>query len=355
MKSRNIKRMLTAALATALVIGSAVTALADAGVSEGTGSYEGGEMPYPTLSITLPTIPEGTYDYIADPNGLISATSAAHYDGATFNDTTGVFFKTTDAEGDTKAIYTNKSKALEVTNNNAQDVDVTIKLEQKTAGDEGIAYSDTGTFEAEDTAQKLYLAVTDDADSDPQISALSASAAATLTTTVAGNPDNYDPNWTETNGYQYTLKAEDELDEWNKCSYTLTGALNKNATWGDGVIFPTIKVTWSYAEHQDNVAPSIATTAYTMAADTPITVQYSLGVGDLAAESVTSVIWIEKFPSLNLYTNAKYLTPNVEGNSFTLTAATINTMLADDTNESQTIKVTFSDDTVVTLTFNDPA
>ena len=115
---------------------------------------------------------------------------------------------------------------------------------------------------------------------------------------------------------------------------------------------PTVNVTWSYAEAPTDAAPSIATTSYTMAADTPITVQYALGVGDLAAESIKSVIW-DAYPTNNLYTNTTYITKNVDSKTFTLTATSINNMIARDGN-SQTLKVTFDDDTVVTLTFNDP-
>jgi len=353
MNAKRIKKLLTVVLTTSMVVGCTVTAFADAGVGEGSGTYEGGEMKYPTLSVTLPTIPSGTYDYIADPNGLIAATSAARYDEATFTGSSGIFFLTEDAvEGGAKAKYTNKSKAQSVENNNAQDIDVTIKLEQKTAGSEIIKYADSATFEATDKENKLYLAVTDDAQTDAKVAALGANTVATLTTTVEGVPDNYVENWDEDDGYSYILKGADDLEDWNSCSYILTGALNTNATWGDAVTFPEIKVTWSFKEHTDNAAPSIATTSYTMAADTPITVQYALGVGDLAAESIKSVIW-DAYPTNNLYTNTTYITKDVDAKTFTLTATSINNMIARDGN-SQTLKVTFDDDTVVTLTFNDP-
>ena len=39
----------------------------------------------------------------------------------------------------------------------------------------------------------------------------------------------------------------------------MTGALNKNATWGDDVEFPSIKVTWSYAEHRDSALSNTLT------------------------------------------------------------------------------------------------
>jgi hypothetical protein len=290
MRARSIKRVLTVALATTMVLGSSMSAFAANGESEGTGEYEGGEMQYPTLSITLPVIPDHTYDYIADPNGLISATAAAHYGGATFTGTSGIFFKTTEADGDVKAIYTNKSKAQEVTNQNAQDVDITVKLEQLEAGDESIVYSDTATFETEDTANKLYLAVTDDAASDAQVSALSATTAATLTTTVPGVPDNYKPNWDETNGYGYVLKDAGELEDWETCSYILTGALNTNATWGDDVTFPSIKVTWSYAEHTDGVAITGATKVSGQAYG--YTATFTKGTAlNLSATGLTAATW----------------------------------------------------------------
>jgi hypothetical protein len=266
MNAKRIKNLLTVVLTTSMVVGSTVTAFADAGVGEGSGTYEGGEMKYPTLSVTLPTIPEGTYDYIADPNGLIAATDAARYN-ADFEGTAGIFFLTADAdaEADTNAKYTNKSKAQTVTNENAQDIDVTVKLEQKTAGSDIIKYADSATFEEADKENKLYLAVTDDAASDAKVAALSSTGAATLTTTVAGIPGNYKPAYDTDDGYGYVLidSEDDDFTAWNECSYILTGALNTGAEWGDDVTFPAIKVTWSYAEHQDGptVTPASMSTS----------------------------------------------------------------------------------------------
>ncbi len=273
MSKKNLKRFAAITLAATMAFGSAMTVFAtdgdpgdapatpEKGVAEGNGSYEGGEMKYPTLSVTLPTIPAGTYDYIADPNGLIRATSNTKYAGATFTDTTGVFFLT-DPTGKT---YTNKSAVQEVSNQNAQDIDVTVKLEQKTAGDSFIKYANSASFESDDTENKLYLAVTDDAASDAKVAALQATAAATLTTTVPGVPGNYEPGYTQADGYKYVLKTSG-LTDWNKCSYILTGAVNKNATWGDNVTFPAIKVTWSIKEHTDSAlsASTVSATANTL-------------------------------------------------------------------------------------------
>lgn len=259
MSKKNFKRIAALMMAATMTVESAMTVFAaddsetpaapTTGVSEGTGSYEGGEMKYPTLSVTLPTIPDGTYDYIADPNGLIAATQTAKYANSTFTGDKGLFFLTSTAEDGTKT-YTEKSAAQTLTNENAQDIDVTVKLEQKTAGDAIVKYADSATFADTDKENKIYLAVTDDASTDAKVSALTATGAATVTKTVAGTPGNYTPGYNTTNGYGYTKKTGDGLT-WGTCSFILTGAINKNATWGDGVNFPEIKVTWSYAEHVD--------------------------------------------------------------------------------------------------------
>lgn len=251
MSKRNLKRAATVVLATTLIAGSAMSVYAVDGEGEGNGSYEGGALKYPTLQVKLPTIPAGTYDYIADPNGLIQATNTEKYENATFTGTTGIFFKTASADsGDT---YTEKSAAQTLENQNAQDIDVSVKLEQKTPGDSSIEYAATAAFETSDKANKLYLAITDDAATNAKTAALSSTGAAILTTTVAGVPGNYKANYDTTNGYGYVKKDEADLTDWNDCSFIMTGALNKNATWGDSLTFPAIKVTWSYTEHIDAV------------------------------------------------------------------------------------------------------
>lgn len=249
MSNRIFKKSAAIVLTASMMVGSTMTAFAAVGTSDGNGTYEGGEMKYPTLSVTLPTIPDKTYDYIADPNGLIAATENAKYAGATFaEDAKGIFFLT----DSTKKEYTAKSNAQTLTNENAQDIDVTIKLAQKTAGDTSIEYANSDTFAEDDKTNKLYLAITDD-NTDAakrQTAALSATTVATLTTKVAGVPENYEGKYTEGSGYGY-VKKTDGLTDWNECSYIMTGALNENATWGDDLTFPSITVTWSYAEHAD--------------------------------------------------------------------------------------------------------
>lgn len=342
MTKGTFKKFAALLVAGTMVIGSTVTAFAGDGVADGEGSYEGGEMKYPVLSVTLPTIPTGAYNYIADPNGLIKATAAAAYEEAEFTGETGIFFKTTDAdvEGEDATTYTNKSRALTLKNENAQDIDVTIKLEEKTAGDDTIEYADSATFEEGDTAQKLFLAVTDDAASDAQISALGESAA-TLTTKVAGNPDNYKPNWDETNGYGYVLdetKKDGEDYTWNDCSYILTGALNKAATWGDEVDFPTITVTWSFKEHVDG---PVATPG---SLSTEVTSTTISGLPDGATFTSIKMVKKDGTVSTSIASGTHYTFAN---NTFTILPAKVSAILNAEVVDR--FELTFSDGTVVTI------
>lgn len=259
---KNLKKLTAVALTVAMTMGSAMTVFADTsgdvGTGTGNGNYEGGELQYPILSVTLPTIPAGTFDYIADPNDLVSKTGSANankpassgdpsgdvkYGNSTFTGSTGIFFLT-ETSGDAKT-YTENSAAQTLTNENAQDIRVTVKLEQQTAGDSSIAYADDADFSG-DTSRKLYLAI-EDTDASGDVVALGSSAAV-IEKVVSGDPSNYEAKWNgETQKYGYVQKAD--ASGWESCSFRMTGAINKGAEWKeDGITFPTVKVTWSYAD-----------------------------------------------------------------------------------------------------------
>lgn len=313
--NKGLRKFLALALAGTMVFGCTMTAFASE--STGQGSYEGGELQYPELSVTLSTIPEDTFDYIADPNGLIAATSNAKYTGCTFAETAqGIFFLTS------TNTYTEKSAALTATNENAQNVDFTVKLEQITAGDASITYSSTAIFEDTDTANKIYLAVTD----DTSAAALTDTAAAVLTTEVDGTPTNFEATYSADNGYGYTKKSGDLT--WNSYSFYMTGALNMNAEWGDDLVFPEIKITWSYAEHVDQAAPSIAATEVDLVAGQDTTITVDLGVGELAATGITKITYLNSTGAEKELASSNY---KLEGNILTIYATYTNGLTADRT------------------------
>lgn len=292
MSKKYFKRAAALVTAAMMVVGSMTTVMAEAGTSDGAGSYEGGKITYPTISVTLPTISEHTYDYIADPNGLIQI-AEGHYTDAIFERSgqdAGIYFKNgkKGGEGDDKDcdVYTNKSNAVSLTNENAQDIDVTVELKQKTAGGAGIQYSTSATFEASDKVNKIYLAITDDAEENAKTAAVGgADAPAKITVTVPGTPDNFEAKYD--NGYKYEKKGD--ATGWKSCSFVMTGALNKHATWGDNVTFPEITVTWTYEATPTDKAPDVATKTVAVTSGTAFDLTYDLGVGDLKATKITSM------------------------------------------------------------------
>lgn len=370
--NKGLRRFLALALAGTMVFGCTITAFAEesgentsgSSVSDtADGSYEGGALKYPTLSVTLPTVVEDEYDYIADPNGLIAATNQEKYgDDVTFSENAqGIFFKTT---VESATVYADTSAAKAITNQNAQDIDVTVTLEQEEAGSDIITYSDTNEFEESDTANKVYFALKeyvedeevatvedgeeedetegDDTSSETevQVSALTSSAAAKLEFTVAGNPDNYVADYDTESGYGYVLDVDNADPEWNSCAFVLTGALNTNATWGDEVTFPTLKVTWSYAEASKNEIPTeVSTEATSIDADggtVTIALPDDVTIDEVLRTSTTSSSGFKALD--NSYYSTEYSTNSVE--------LTVN--IADKTEYAQ-IKITFigSDEVIV--------
>ncbi len=283
MSKKNFKRFSAFTMAAVLTAGSAMAVLAaDDGVAEGTGKYEGTkEAPIP--SVTLPTDAQMTqiYDYIADPNNLIKDAKDHGRLGSSADidtDAAGILFKyDTDKYGKT-------SKKLEVESQNYKDVDVTVELKVKDGakGDADIVYADSASFDAGDTTKKFYMAVTDADATNPKTAALPASGVVKLTQTVAGKPSNFELQY-DTAKDEYGYKAISSASGWEKAGFALTGALNNNATWGKGVTFPTLVVTWSYAEHSDSVAA-----AAVMSAGTSIAVRLVSGESAEAAK-ITSV------------------------------------------------------------------
>ncbi len=245
----NSKRLLAVIVATTTVLGSSLTAFADAPLTQdGAGEYEGNIPSYPAASVTFPTtIAAGSFAYIADPNGLIEKTSSAAHSGATWEGD-GIYFATA------ANTYKGTSKAIEVENNSAYSVDLAIKLEQKTAG-KNVAYSDDKTF-ANSSKEEIYLALSDGTNTAAITQTANGNSVtvneAVLNVTVAGKPSNYELGWDASNKYKITAKTG--ATGWNKSSVVVTGALNKNATWAGGasgqddeIKFPEVTVTYAYS------------------------------------------------------------------------------------------------------------
>lgn len=253
MVKSNLKKLMALAVVATMIVGSSVTAFAEAESEDGAGTYEGNDVTFgAATTLTVPTAPATGFAYIADPNGLIKESNSSRYDKATWADTAkGIFFKTSGDETN-GYVYSEKSAALEVVNNNASPIVVSAKVEQKTAGT-SVAFTDDVTFggTTPSTAKSVYIAITD----GTTTKAIKADGAAVeIPISVAGKVGNYeltyvDKEGTENDGYEYTLKSgitTDDATKWNKTSFYVTGFINENADWsGTGFTFPEIKVTWN--------------------------------------------------------------------------------------------------------------
>lgn len=150
--------------------------------------------------------------------------------------------------------------------------------------------------------------------------------------------------------------------------FTISGTMNKNAEWSL-LTTKTITITPTYviadatgeevavdtglnqikaeARVPASAAPSISTTDYTLAADTPVVITANFGTGDEKATAITGVL---KSDDTEL-ADTNY---TIEGNTITMNAAWVNKIMAKmETGDSNVYKIVFndSDETKISVTF----
>lgn len=395
------KKLVAVTLATAMVLGSSLTALADSSGSTGTTgtgtSFE--HLDQKKLNVVFPTIETGDtpFAYIMDSERLITAANGK-YNGANVtlpaSNDTGVYFltgsteatktytkkseKPDDADDDkwtaagntlteeaynelgdanVKAFYeettsgggstyANTSTALTVTNKSSHKVKISATATASVeSGKTMVALADSATI-AESTTPKLYLGITVGSETK---AITNATTGVTAEAEVAGVPSNFEVNSTSDGKFEYKVKADAVDSSWQTTTISMTGACNSVTNVGD-VVAPTIAVTWTYTDPEATpaaAAPSIATTTYNFVANTPIEVTASLGSGNLAAENIVGV---EK-PDGNALATSNY---TISGSKVTFNATWVNTVSGRlNDGESVKYKVVFDDSatTKIELTF----
>jgi len=323
------KKILAIVLATSMMFGSSITALADGATgTTGAGTNEG-HVEKEVINVVLPTIADGStpFAYTMDPERLITATNGAAHSGATFpsSNDTGVYFQT---ETNT---YANTSNELTITNKSSCDVDITVKV-KAVANDEDkdIALAEDSTVSTTEGSPNLYLGLKVGTDTTTV-----KTEEQTVTKTIEGIADNFEIVYDST--YKYQEKAS--ASGWKDLKISMTGAVSEMDV-PDGTTAPTISVTWSFAKHEDNAAPSIATTSYNYdrTADLPITL--SLGVGDLAATQVASVSWSSTRDGEYTVFGANANKYSVSGTTLTFKSGTFGTASV---NDHRFLKIKFND------------
>ena len=164
------------------------------------------------FQVIFPSDTDHVFDFIMDPQKLISQTDAAAYGGSVFEEDATLFFRRRD--GEVPEDYSSSSDALVITNAGTAEVDLTVTA---SISMEGITLTDDREF-TDDPNASLYLALTDGKDTVP----IGEEGAAIHT----------------------ALKGE--------YRFWLTGAVNENGDWSavEGAV-PKVTVTWNVASHEE--------------------------------------------------------------------------------------------------------
>lgn len=235
---RNYKKILAAGLAVSMVMGSSVVAFAAEGSGSGSGSLDVVEKS-DVFDVVLPTDSGTTFDYILDPTGVIKATEAEKYGGATFADGATVFFANAATTEGGSVTYSATSDAIKAVNKSTMDVDITVKA--SVADVSGITMASSGTFDADDTSAGLYLALKD-SDTNNSDTAVTADGVE-LTSTIAALDDAYETKYVDG---KYVKQLKTDATGFEEYSFQLTGACNPKGEWaGLTEEPPVVSVVWS--------------------------------------------------------------------------------------------------------------
>lgn len=251
------------------------------------------------------------------------------------------------------ATYASTSKALTLTVKNyvAADVAVTATPVAAGSGKTNIALAeaktdvvDTNNKAKESDTAKLYLGLTVGSEAEKAI----VEGGITSTTQVAAQADNFNA---VVNDGKYEIVEKETLDSgasWTTVDIQVSGVVTKS-TVTDNDVAPKIAYTWTVKKHEDNTAPSIATTSYTMAADQGVDITVSLGSGNLKATGITSITFTKNGEERTVGTDSYSL----DGNTLKIGASYINSLVNGGVT-SRDYTVTFNDTAatavVVTLT-----
>jgi hypothetical protein len=288
--SKIAKRLAVGTMCATMVLGSTMMAFADDttnGSSTGAGTVEG-SVSKDVFKVVVPTVTDGTYDFILDPEGLIAASknsssSKDDYTNADFESGATLLFKNDKSNGDSYD-YSSTSSAVKVTNKGTTKVDVTITAEVKDLGAVAIAADDTF---ADDTSASIYLAIKDGA-STPNVAAVDTTTKkATLTGTMdAVDASNYEIKYDSSEQkYIYELKSGTLDSSFPTYSFALKGAANAAGDWSSlTAVTPSVEVTWSFEQHVDK--NTIAGDTFARSKSNEYTITW---YGDAADKTIKSI------------------------------------------------------------------
>ncbi len=166
--------------------------------------------------VILPADTSHIFDFIMDPQQLITQTSAAAYDGSRFEEGATLFFKRDDGKSEDE--YSSCSDEIRIANVGTAAVKISLSAWVDPNSVKGISMTEDPDFTNEENPS-LYLALKDGERTVPIDS---------------------EGNARIEIGMEGALEGED-----NTYSFQLTGAVNSNADWSELTdIAPEVTVTW---------------------------------------------------------------------------------------------------------------
>lgn len=288
---KRFKKLAAITMAATMLVGSSlmVSAAGPEGGDTGSGSYEGYVDRTSVFSASIPTNAANVFNFFVDPNGLLKETGYARLEGkgeADFEDGSTLYFTRTDV-GDGKTYAKTFGKDSDkVTAKNMSSYDVQIEVNASITGIDGITMADSDTIGSDVQVPTLYLAIVHDSDKE----VVKAGEGGLLSGTITGNDDNFEVRYNDTKGkYEYVQVDSVDDSTWGTYDFYLTGACGGKWTDAQAEATPTVELTWKITDPNANEAPSIAKTEYEYIVGQPMSISVDLGVGELAATTISSI------------------------------------------------------------------
>lgn len=255
MHMKNRKRFLALVAAAAMVLAPCTAFAADnvtspaIGNASSSGNVEGW-VDKEVFTVTLPTVPDGSLDFILDPQGLISDTSNAAYTGATFEADQTLFFKWSDGK-----TFKHESEEITITNKSSIPVDITVEA---VATGDAVDFATDSAFTASENPE-VYLAIATGGATDTYVDPETKKAAVS-TQLEAVDESNFEVKYdVATKTYSYGLKSGVADSAFPKFTFKLAGSCNANADWADLTeVKPGVDLVWTVKAHQEG--PSVTVT-----------------------------------------------------------------------------------------------
>lgn len=245
-----LKKILVAALAVTMIMGSSSMAFAAEQKGQGEGS---GDLDVvkdtDVFSVVVPTDAGTTFDYIVDPLGVIQSTNAEKYGNKSFDHSSGatVFFQNTDVtSAEAPYNYTGTSNKLKAINKSTKKV--SIKVDATLTDTDEVTMTEAGAATG-DTDVLLNLQLNGDSS---KTAAIKDGAAASIDAEINETAGAYETKYV--NGeYVQQLKSTYKDEDFNAYEFWLTGEANPSSDWRSVEKVPQVKLVWTVTGDGKNV------------------------------------------------------------------------------------------------------